>query len=46
VIGMPLIFSPALFLSVEQMPKVLLPLALLLILVRRVLLPRWVVKAG
>lgn len=45
-LGMPLVFSPALFLSVEQMPKVLLPLAVLLILVRRVLLPRWVAKAG
>jgi uncharacterized membrane protein len=43
--GLPIVFLPALFLSLEQMPKVLLPLALLLALVRRVLLPRWLGKA-
>lgn len=43
-LGMPMILSPALFLSIEQMPKVLLPLAVLLIFVRRVLLPRWVAR--
>ena len=37
--------AAALFLSLEQMPKVMLPLAMLLALVRRVLLPRWLGKA-
>lgn len=45
-LGMPLIFLPALFLSVEQMPKIMLPLAAVLVIVRRVLLPRWVAKAS
>jgi uncharacterized membrane protein len=45
-LGMPLIFLPALFVSVELMPKVLVPLAFVLIVVRRVLLPRWAARAG
>jgi uncharacterized membrane protein len=45
-LGMPLIFTPALFLSVEQMPSIMLPLAAALVIVRRVVLPRWVAKAG
>ena len=45
-LGMPIIFFPALFIPVEQMPKVLLPLAAILLFVRRVLLPRWLGKAG
>ena len=44
-LGMPIIFFPALFVSVEQMPKVLLPIAFVLLLIRRVLLPRWLGKA-
>jgi hypothetical protein len=38
--GFPIVFLPGLFLSLEDMPKVLLPLALLLGLLRRVILPR------
>jgi uncharacterized membrane protein len=44
-LGMPFIFLPALFVTLEQMPKILVPLALVFILVRRVLLPRWAAKA-
>ena len=43
-LGLPIIFTPALFLSLAQMPKVLLPMAVLLGIVRRVLLPRWLGK--
>ena len=42
--GMPLIFLPALFLTMEQTPAILVPLAAALLLVRRVLLPRWVAR--
>jgi uncharacterized membrane protein len=45
-LGLPIIFLPALFLPVEQMPKVLLPLAGAFLIVRRVLLPRWVAQAS
>jgi uncharacterized membrane protein len=45
-LGMPIAFLPALLVSVEQMPKILLPLAVALIIMRRILLPRWVAKAG
>ncbi|MES2443506.1 MAG: TMEM175 family protein [Pseudomonadota bacterium] len=44
VIGMlalPLLFVPALFITVEQIPLVLLPLAIGLAVLRRVILPRW-----
>ena len=43
--GLPVLFAPALFLSVEDMPKAMIPLALGLGLVRRVVLPRWLGKA-
>ena len=43
--GLPLVFLPGLFLSLDQMPKVMLPLALGLALTRRVLLPKWLGKA-
>ena len=42
--GLPLIFLPAMFLSLEQMPKIMMPLAFGLLLVRRVILPRWLGK--
>jgi uncharacterized membrane protein len=42
--GLPLVFLPALFLSLDDMPKVLLPLAIGLGLLRRVILPRWLGK--
>ena len=42
--GFPIVFLPGLFLSLEDMPKALLPLALLLALLRRVILPRWLGK--
>jgi uncharacterized membrane protein len=45
-LGLPLIFLPALFVSVEEMPKVMFPLAAALLIVRRVLLPRWIKKAS
>jgi uncharacterized membrane protein len=44
-LGLPLIFLPALFLGVEQMPTIMVPFALALLLVRRVLLPRWLAGA-
>jgi uncharacterized membrane protein len=43
--GLPIVFLPALFVSLEQMPRVMLPLALVLALTRRVLLPKWLGKA-
>jgi uncharacterized membrane protein len=43
-LGMPLIFLPALFVTLEQMPKVLVPLAAALVFVRRIALPRWVAR--
>jgi uncharacterized membrane protein len=45
-LGMPLAFLPALFLNVEQMATFMVPFAAALVLVRRVLLPRWAAKAG
>ena len=45
-LGLPLIFVPALFVSVEEMPRVMLPLAAALLFLRRVVLPRWIKKAG
>jgi uncharacterized membrane protein len=42
---LPLIFVPALFIGVEAMPKVMFPLAAALLILRRVVLPRWVAKA-
>jgi uncharacterized membrane protein len=44
-LGLPLVFLPALFLSLEDMPRVMLPLAFGLAITRRVLLPRWLGKA-
>ena len=44
--GLPIIFLPALFLSLDEMPKVMLPLAFALAITRRVLLPRWLGKAA
>jgi uncharacterized membrane protein len=43
---LPVIFLPGLFLPVEQMPQGLVPLAAIALIARRVLLPRWVAKAG
>jgi uncharacterized membrane protein len=43
--GLPIVFLPGLFLSLEEMPKFMLPLAFGLVIVRRVLLPRWLGKA-
>jgi len=40
--GMPLILMPALFLTLERTPGIVVPLGAGLLLVRRVLLPRWV----
>jgi hypothetical protein len=45
-LGLPIIFLPALFLSMEQMPTTFVPLAVAFLIVRRFLLPRWVAKAG
>ena len=42
--GFPIVFLPGLFLSLQDMPKVLLPLAVLLGLLRRVILPKWLGK--
>ena len=42
--GLPVVFVPALFLSIEDMPKVMIPCALGLGLLRRVILPRWLGK--
>jgi uncharacterized membrane protein len=42
--GLPIVFLPGLFLSLEQMPKVMLPMAFGLAFVRRALLPRWLGK--
>ena len=42
--GMPLIFLPALFLTLEQTPAIMVPLAAALLFVRRVWLPRWVAR--
>jgi len=44
-LGMPIIFLPGLFIPVEQMPKVMLPLAAIMVILRRVLLPRWMARA-
>lgn len=46
VIGLPLAFVPALLISVEQIPAVMLPMAVGLAVLRRVLLPRWFGKTG
>jgi TMEM175 potassium channel family protein len=43
-LGMQVVFAPALFVPVEQMPTVLGPLAAGLLILRRVVLPRWVAK--
>jgi uncharacterized membrane protein len=43
-LGMPLILMPALFLTLEQTPAFVVPLGAALLLVRRVLLPRWVAR--
>jgi uncharacterized membrane protein len=45
-LGMPIAFLPALLVTVEQMATMMLPLAAALVLVRRVLLPRWIAKAS
>ena len=44
-LGMPVVFLPGVFLRVEDMAEVFLPLAVLLLIVRRVVLPRWVKRA-
>ena len=42
--GMPLILMPALFLTLDRTPTIVVPLAAALVVVRRVLLPRWVAR--
>jgi len=42
--GMPLILMPALFLTLDRTPTIVVPLGAALLFVRRVLLPRWVAR--
>lgn len=46
VLALPLAFVPALVITVEQIPAVMLPLALGVAVLRRVVLPRWFGKTG
>jgi hypothetical protein len=46
VLGLPLAFVPAMLISVEQIPAVMIPMALALAALRRVVLPRWFGPAG
>ena len=45
-LGLPLVFTPALVLPLDQMPPVMLSLAAVLIVVRRFVLPRWMGKSA